>query len=286
MKTAIVTDTNSGIFPAEGEALGIYVLPMPVIVDGQAYYEGEDLSTGQFYRYLADKREVSTSQPVLGDILHLWDRVLEIYEELVYIPMSSGLSSSCQTALGLALEYGGRVQVVDNHRISLSQKVSVLDARALANAGCTALEIKEELERTAYDSIIYIGVETLEYLRRSGRVTAAGAALGTILSLKPLLKIEGERLDAYTKVRGTENCKKELITAIQESIEIFCSRGWNISVGVADSFPEVVNGSDWLAKATRTLGRSDIEYVPLSCSIASHVGPNAFGMAVSRKIAT
>lgn len=225
MKTAIVTDTNSGIFPEEAQELGVFVLPMPVLIDGETYYEGENLSIQQFYRLLTNGAAVFTSQPGPGYILPLWDRILEEYDELVYIPMSSGLSSSCETAQGLAREYGGRVQVADNHRISLSQKSAVLDAKALADAGCGAAEIRRELERTAYDSMIYIGVETLEYLKKSGRVTAAGAALGTVLNLRPLLKIEGGKLDACARVRGTDSCKKRLLSEIEKSLEDFLTKG-------------------------------------------------------------
>ena len=284
MRTAIITDTNSGIFPFEGKELGIYVLPMPILIDGKTYYEGENLCPSQFFQYLSERRQISTSQPIIGDVLRLWDELLEEYDDLVYIPMSSGLSSSCHTAQGLAQEYGEKVQVVDNHRIALTQRSSVLDAKALADAGCSAQEIKEELERIAYDSMIYIGVDTLEYLKRSGRITAAGAALSTVLSLKPLLKIEGERLDAYAKVRGSMNCKKRLIEAIQENIELFCNKGWKIEVNTAHSFSNPADGLEWLFMASDILSRNDISNASLSCSIACHVGANAFAMAVSRRL--
>ena len=285
MKTAVVTDTNSGIFPEEAQRLGVFVLSMPVLIDGKTYYEGEDLSCQQFYQFLKNGSSVFTSQPGPGFILPLWDRVLEEYDELVYIPMSSGLSASCQTAQGLAQEYGGRVQVADNHRISLSQKSAVLDAKALADAGCGAAEIREELERTAFDSMIYVGVETLDYLKRSGRITAAGAALGTILGLRPLLKIEGEKLDACARVRGTDHCKIRLFSEIEKSIDRFLEKGWTIDVAAADSCPDPVDSGEWRAMASEALGREHIGYSPLTCSIGSHTGPNAFGMAVSRRLA-
>lgn len=193
MKTAIVTDSNSGIFETEGIRLGVHVLPMPVLIDNQVYFEGQNLSSKQFYQYLQEGKDVTTSQPSPGDLTALWERVLEAgYDELVYIPMSSGLSSSCATAKMLAEDYEGTVFVVDNHRISVTQRYSVLDALALTRAGCTGREIRQELERTGLDSIIYIGVETLQYLKRGGRITPAAAAMGTVMGIKPLLMIQGD----------------------------------------------------------------------------------------------
>ena len=168
MKVAVATDTNSGISVEEGVRLGVYVIPMPILIDGQIYYEGVTLTHDDFYRYQAAGRAISTSQPAPGDVIALWDRALEEYDELVYIPMSSGLSASCHAAMGLSEDYGGRVQVVDNHRISVTQRSAVMDAMALAQSGCSAAEIRAELERMALDSIIYIGVDTLEYLKRVG----------------------------------------------------------------------------------------------------------------------
>ena len=193
MKTAIVTDSNSGIFETEGIRLGVHVLPMPVLIDNQVYFEGQNLSSKQFYQYLQEGKDVTTSQPSPGDLTALWERVLEAgYDELVYIPMSSGLSSSCATAKMLAEDYEGTVFVVDNHRISVTQRYSALDALALTRAGCTGREIRQELERTGLDSIIYIGVETLQYLKRGGRITPAAAAMGTVMGIKPLLMIQGD----------------------------------------------------------------------------------------------
>lgn len=193
MKTAIVTDSNSGIFETEGIRLGVHVLPMPVLIDNQVYFEGQNLSSKQFYQYLQEGKDVTTSQPSPGDLTALWERVLEAgYDELVYIPMSSGLSSSCATAKMLAEDYEGTVFVVDNHRISVTQRYSALDALALTRAGCTGREIRQELERTDLDSIIYIGVETLQYLKRGGRITPAAAAMGTVMGIKPLLMIQGD----------------------------------------------------------------------------------------------
>ncbi len=211
MNTAIVTDSNSGISEKEGAEIGISVIPMPVIIEGATFYEGSDLSHEQFYRCLLEHKDVSTSQPSPEIVLDTWDRLLNAgYDEILYIPMSSGLSSSCQTALMLAGSYDGKVQVVNNHRISVTQRHSVMDAMHLRRQGCTACEIKERLEQEAFESVVFIGVETLEYLKKGGRVTPAGAAMGTLLNIKPLLIIKGERLDAYAKVRGTMPCRRRL----------------------------------------------------------------------------
>ena len=285
MKTAIVTDTNSGIFQERGKQLGVYVVPMPVIIDDRTYYEGENLSPCRFCQFLAEGRNVSTSQPSPASLLEFWDAVLERYDELVYIPMSSGLSSSCEVARGLAQEYGGRVQVINNHRISLAQESSVLDAKALADAGCTAAEIKRELEASACDMLTFVGVETLEYLKRSGRVTVAGAALSTILNIRPLLKIEEGRLDAYDKVRGAVACQERLVSAIREGMDWFTRRGWTYRVAAADSYSRPEDRSRWLSLVSGQIGIKEIGYTPLTCSIGCHVGANAFGMAVSRRIA-
>lgn len=285
MKTAIVTDSNSGIFEAEAERLGIYVLPMPVMIEGQEYFEGVDLFHSDFYQSLLEHKQVSTSQPTPGNVLTLWDKVLsDGYDELVYIPMSSGLSNSCQTALMLAEDYDGKIQVVDNHRISVTQRSSVLDALTLAQAGYTAAEIKTRLEQAAYDSIIYVGVETLEFLKRGGRVTAAGAAMSTVLNIKPLLTIQGERLDAYAKVRGTKNCKKREIEAMQRSADEFHRKGQEIRVGVAGSFLHEEEDLEWLEMVKAAFHGEEVYYDRLTFSIGCHVGPGAFGMGISAKL--
>lgn len=285
MRTAIVTDSNSGIFEAEGSKLGVFVLPMPVMMDDREYFEGVDLFHDDFYQSLLAHQQVSTSQPAPGHVLALWDKVFdEGFEELVYIPMSSGLSNSCQTALMLAEDYHGKVQVVDNHRISVTQRSSVMDALMLAQAGATAAEIKAKLERAAYDSIIYVGVETLEFLKRGGRVTAAAAAMSTILNLKPLLTIQGERLDAYAKVRGTKNCKKREIEAMQKSAEEFHQKGQEIRVGVAGSFLHEEEDREWLEMVKAAFPGEEVYYDRLTFSIGCHVGPGAFGMGISAKL--
>ena len=246
MKVAIVTDSNSGIFEPEGRVSGVHVLPMPVLIDGKTYFEGQNLTSETFYQYLKEGRSVSTSQPSPGDLLDLWDTVLASgYDQLVYIPMSSGLSSSCATAKSLAKDYEGKVFVADNHRISVPQRYSVQDALALAQAGCTGQEIQQELERTGLDAIIYIGVETLQYLRRSGRITPAAAAMGTVMGIKPLLTIQGDKLDAYAKVRGTAHCKQRLLQALEQSAESFARRGIPFQAAAAGTFLSAEEAAEW-----------------------------------------
>lgn len=285
MRTAIITDSNSGIFEEEGREIGVFVVPMPVILDGVTYFEGQDISHDEFFRWLSEGKPVSTSQPNIADVLRIWDDVLESgYEDAVYIPMSSGLSGSCQMAQGMAQEYGGRIAVVDNHRISVTLRHSVQDAMALRERGFHAAQIKEVLEKTAYDSIVYVGVGTLEYLKASGRVTSAGAALGTILNIKPLLVIEGERLDAYAKIRGTKPCQKRLVQAMQGYAKRLSSDGSEIRIGVAGSFADPARNEEWEASVREAFAGHAVKYDPLTFSIACHVGPDAFGMGISRKI--
>ena len=270
MKTAIVTDSNSGIFEKEGRRLGVYVIPMPVIIEGKTFFEGRELTHEEFYRCLLEHKEVSSSQPSPGDVMEIWNQVLASgYDEVVYIPMSSGLSGSCQTAHMLAEDYDGKVQVVNNHRISVTQRHSVQDALLLAEQGYTAKEIKEKLEQTAYESIIFVGVETLEYLKKGGRVTPAGAAMGALLNIKPLLIIEGERLDAYAKVRGTKNCKKRLLQEMKKRADEFHERGDEIRVGVAGSFVDQREHQEWMDMAREIFKGEDINYDPLTFSIGS-----------------
>lgn len=285
MNVAIVTDSNSGIFEKEGWELDVHVIPMPVVIEGRTYYEGIDLTHEEFYQCLLEHREVSSSQPSPGDVTEVWDSLLSSgHDEILYIPMSSGLSGSYQTARMLAEDYGGKVQVVNNHRISVTQRQSVQDALALRKAGYTAGEMKETLEQNAYESIIYVGVETLEYLKKGGRITPAGAAMGTLLNIKPLLIIEGERLDAYAKVRGTRNCKKRLLTEMKKSVDEFHKNGDEIYVGVAGSFSKKEEHQEWMEMANEVFAGEDIKYDPLTFSIGCHVGPGAFGMGISKKI--
>ena len=286
-KTGIMTDSHSGILEQEAREKKIHVLPMPFIMNGTTYYEGVSMTRSAFYEKLREGIDVSTSQPSPQDVMEMWDEMLKEYDEIVYIPISSGLSGSCMTAQALAQDepYEGRVFVVDNHRISISQKSSAWDAVALREAGCGAQEIRRELEASGLDSIVYVGVETLEYLRRGGRVTAGAAAIGAVLQIKPLLKIEGELLDACAKVRGTAGCKKKLLETIRGDAERLSAK-WDIDIAVAGSYQDAAALEDWREMAVNAFPEhGGIFADPLSFSVSSHVGPDAFGMAVSRRLA-
>ena len=285
MRTAIVTDSNSGIFEEEGRKRGIYIVPMPVIIEGKTYYEGIDLTHEEFYQMMSERKKISSSQPSPYEVTEVWDKAfMDGYETVVYIPMSSGISGSCQTAAALAQDYGGRVYVADNHRISVTQRFSVLEAKAMAEKGYGAEEIKEALEKAAYESLIYVGVETLEHLKGSGRVTPAGAAIGTVLNIKPLLVIEGERLDAFAKVRGTKKCKERLLIQMKESADRLREGGARIQIGAAGSFVEPKEHEEWLEMVQEMFAGEEICYDPLTISIGCHVGAGAFGMGISRRM--
>ena len=217
-KIAIVTDSNSGITQAQAKELGITVLPMPFFINEELFFEDISLSQEEFYQRLEEDADISTSQPSPGDVIDLWDKLLEEHEEIVHIPMSSGLSSTCETAISLSQDYDGRVQVVDNKRISVTLVESVMDAIKLRDAGKSAAEIKEILEREWAEATIYITVDTLKYLKKGGRITPAAAALGTVLNLKPVLTIQGDKLDAFAKVRGWKAAKKTMLKAIDKDI--------------------------------------------------------------------
>lgn len=282
MKTAIVSDSNCGIAKQEANMLGIHIVPMPVFIGEKAYYEGEDLTYPDFLQYLMAKEKVTTSQPSPGDLMMIWDNLLEKgYEEIVYIPMSSGLSSSYQTACVMAQDYAGKVFVVDAHRISITQRHAVMDAVKLREQGFSAVEITKILEKNALQSIAFVGVDDIFYLKRGGRITPAAAALGSVLNIKPLLVIKGEKIDAYEKVRGTHKCQKELIKIIKEKSEVFAKEKKKLRIGVAGSFFEENDALSWLARAKEVFPDDSLQYETLTFSITCHTGPNAFGMGIS-----
>lgn len=285
LKTAIVTDSNSGITQAEGKELEITVLPMPFYINEKMYYEDIDLTQEQFYQMLQDGTSISTSQPVVANLLELWDHLLETYDEIVHIPMSSGLSGSCETAMALAREYHGRVEVVNNQRISVTQRQSVMDAITLAGHGKTAREIREYLELTKMDSSIYIMVDTLNYLKKGGRITPAAAALGTLLRLKPVLQIQGEKLDAFAKARNVKQAKKLMIEAIHnDCIKRFGSdeTGSHMWIHMAYTGTDTTAIHEFREEVAAEFPNHDIIVNPLSLSVACHIGPGALAVTCTK----
>lgn len=285
MKTAIISDSNCGISKKEADSLGLFMVPMPVCINNTFYYDEIDLEKKSFFNYLTNHEKVFTSQPAPGDLLTMWENVLNYgYDELVYIPMSSGLSGSFHTACQMAEEFPGKVYVADVRRISVTQRHAIEDALYLLNKGYNAASIKEELEKNALNSIIFVGVDDLDYLKRGGRITPAAAAIASVLNIKPLLIIGGNKIDAYEKVRGQKNCEKRLIKAIKERASHFKNQGYDIRIGIAGSFLNNADLSAWYSRAAEAFPNDNLLYDPLTCSISSHVGPNAFGMGVSAKV--
>lgn len=283
MKTAIMTDTNSGITKQEAADSDIFLMPMPIIIDEEIYYEGVNLTQESFYKDLTSGRDISTSQPSPGDVMDMWKQILSSgYDEVVYIPMSSGLSNSCESAIGLSKEFDGKVVVADNHRISVTMRESVFEAKRLADSGLCASEIKDYLEKTAFDASIYIAVDTLEFLKKGGRITPAAAALGAVLNIKPILSIQGEKLDAFAKVRGIKKCKAKMIEALQNDLN---TRFKNVNkdqirlwtAGTALSPKEV---EEWRIAVSEAFNGADVKYNPLSLSIGTHTGPGAMGIGL------
>lgn len=283
-KVAIVTDSNSGITQKRGRELGIYVLPMPFFIDGEIYYEDITLTQEQFYEKLRADSDISTSQPSPGNVIDLWDEILKEYDEIVCIPMSSGLSSTCSTAMTIAEDYDGRVQVVNNQRISVTQEQSVYDAMTLRSQKKSAAEIKAVLEKEKFMASIYITVDTLKYLKKGGRVTPAAAALGTVLNLKPVLQIQGEKLDAYAKVRGWKSAKKAMLGAIENDLnKRFADIKDKMMLGMAYTC-SAEEAAEWKAEIQDHFPEYDIIEAPLSLSIACHIGPGAMAVTCMKKV--
>lgn len=283
-KIAIVTDSNSGITQKEGRELGITVLPMPFFIDGELFLEDITLTQEEFYEKLKNDAEITTSQPSPGDVMELWDELLRTHEEVLHIPMSSGLSSSCETAMSLAMEeeYAGRVHVVNNQRISVTQRQSVLDAMQLAAAGKNAVEIKEILEENRLAASIYITVDTLKYLKKGGRITPAAAAIGTVLNLKPVLQIQGEKLDAFAKVRGWKQAKKTMLDAMEKDmLHRFQNQKIHLEAAYTCSDEEALK---WKEEIEDRFPTCEVYMARLSLSVACHIGPGAMAVACSKVI--
>lgn len=283
-KVAIVTDSNSGITQKRGEELGIYVLPMPFFIDGELYLEDITLSQEQFYEKLGADSEISTSQPSPGDVMDLWDKLLEDYDEIVCIPMSSGLSSTCETALSLAQDYDEKVQVVNNQRISVTQEQSVYDAIKLRDEGKSAAEIRQVLEKEKMQASIYITVDTLKYLKKGGRITPAAAAIGTVLNLKPVLQIQGEKLDAFAKVRGWKAAKKTMLNAIEKDLtDRFADVKDQMVLGMAYTCSKE-EADEWENEIQTRFPDYELVEGSLSLSIACHIGPGAMAITCMKRV--
>lgn len=285
-KIAIVTDSNSGITQDEGRSLGVFVLPMPFYINEVMYLEGITLSQDEFYERLQKDETISTSQPSPGEVCGMWDNLLKEYDEIVHIPMSSGLSASCETAMGLARDYDGKVQVVDNQRISVTQRQSVLDALALAEAGKNASEIREILEAEKLESSIYITLETLKFLKKGGRITPAAAAIGTVLNLKPVLQIQGDKLDAYSKVRGKKQAKRVMLKAMKEDMDTrfaeYVKKGeMCLQMAYTGNKEEA---EEFKKEVQEMFPELEIHMDPLSLSVACHIGHGALAVACSKKV--
>ena len=282
MKTAIITDTNSGINKKEADEMGIFLLPMPVNVSDKTYLEGIDISLDEMYGMMEEGIETTTSQPSPGSLMEMWDDILDEYDEIVHIPMTSGLSGSCENAKGLARGYEGKVIVVDNHRISVPQRESVLEAKAMADAGKEGKEIAQYLEDTGMDCSIYITVSDLKYLRRSGRLGSTSAFLGSLLNIKPILTIQGEKIDAFAKCRRLKICERKMIEALENDINTRFKDvpEDNIQVLVAGTLKEQSEIDEWTKTVQDAFPYSKVYYNALPCSILSHVGPGCRGIAV------
>ena len=283
-KIAIVTDSNSGITQEMGKTMGINVIPMPFFIDGELFLEDITLTQEEFYKRLGEDSDISTSQPSPGEVMECWDELLKEYDEIVHIPMSSGLSSTCHAAQSLSQEYEGKVCVVDNQRISVTQKQSVEDAIVLRDAGKSAAEIKEILEAEKLQASIYITVDTLKYLKKGGRITPAAATLGTVLNLKPVLQIQGDKLDAFSKVRGWKAAKRTMLKAIEKDLEErFSEVREDMVLGMAYTCSKE-EAQEWKQEISEKFPGYEIVEGPLSLSVACHIGPGAMAVTCMKKV--
>lgn len=284
-KVRIITDSNSGITVEEARELGVTVLPMPFSINEEMYFEQESLTHEQFYEELAAGKDIMTTQPSPGQVMGIWDEALKEYDEIVYIPMSSGLSGSYQTAAMLAEDYEGKVHVVNNQRISVTQRQSVLDALRLLEAGKSAKDIKDILEEDKFNSSIYLMVDTLVYLKKGGRITPAAAALGTLLKLKPVLQIQGERLDAFAKARTVSQAKSIIINAVKSDIDKrfggLSKENISLHMAYAHDLDRIL---EFKEEVLKEFPGYDINLYPLSLSVATHIGPGCIALAVTKNL--
>lgn len=287
MRIAVVTDSNSGITQKQAGEMGVFVLPMPFMIDGETYFEDITLTQEQFYEKLEKDADISTSQPSPDAVMELWDKVLEEYDQLVHIPMSSGLSGSCQTAMMLAMEekYEGKVFVIDNQRISVTLAQSVKDAQMLAAQGADGAQIKKRLEETKKDSAIFITVDTLKYLKKGGRITPAVAMIGTILKIKPILSIFGETLDSYGKARTVKQAKTIMVEAIQKELteRLQDPECKHTHIGVAHT-QNAAAAEEFVKELQEIFPDADFVVEPLSLSVSCHIGPGSIAVTATRKL--
>lgn len=279
MKVAIVTDSNSGLSQVMANELGLHIVPMPFYINEEIFYEGTTLDHKAFYEKLESDADIKTSMPSPADVTDLWDELLKTHDAVVHIPMSGALSGSCQTAIMLSEDYEDKVVVVDNKRISLTQYQSALEALALAKAGKSALEIKEILEKHSQNSTIYITLETLKYLKKGGRITPAAAAIGTLLNIKPILTIQGGKLDAYSKCRGKAQAKKAMLNAIKSDLETrfpenYAKGRFHLGIAYSDNLEEA---NVWKEEIKECFGK-DVLVHPMSLSVATHIGGGALAI--------
>jgi DegV family protein with EDD domain len=289
MSVAVITDSNSGISQEEAKQYGIYVIPMPFYINEKLYLEDVTMSQKEFYEFLAQGVDVNTSQPAPAEVTDLWDKLLEEYDEIIHMPMSSGLSSTCETAMMLARDdaYEGKVFVVNNQRISITQRQAALEAKKLADAGLSAAKIFNILTRTKLDSGIYITVDTMTYLKKGGRVTPAAAGIATILNIKPVLQIQGGKLDQYAKSRGMKSAKKEMINAIKKDItgrfaEYYKNGRINIAMAYTGEKDAALEYLEELKPEFPDYDFNDFLINPLSLSVSCHIGPGALALACTR----
>ena len=287
MRIAVVTDSNSGITQKQAKEMEVFVLPMPFMIDGETYFEDITLTQEDFYKRLGEDADISTSQPSPESVMNLWDDVLKDYDQLVHIPMSSGLSGSCETAMMLAEDekYEGKVFVVNNQRISVTQLQSVKDAKLLISQGADAAKVKKRLEETKFDSSIFVTVDTLKYLKKGGRITPAAAMLGTLLKIKPVLSIFGEKLDAYAKARTMKQAKLIMMNAIRKELETRLRdpecRHTHLAIAHTQNGEAAV---EFMQEVQETYPEADIFIAPLSLSISCHIGPGCLALTATRKM--
>lgn len=279
-KIAIVTDSNSGITQAEAKELGVWVIPTPFFIDGELYLEDITLTREEFYEKLVEDAEISTSQPAPGDLIDTWEKLLKEYDEIVHIPLSSSLSSAYETAIMLSQDYDGRVQVVNNQRVSVMQMSSVFDAIRLTEAGKSAREIKTILENEKFNACAYITVDTLKYLKKGGRVTPTAAAIGSVLNIKPVLVVFGEKLDSFAKVRGWKSAKKAMLDAVEKDLKEKFNEDEMILYAVSTS--DAVGAENWRQEVAEYFSEYEVKADYLSLSVTCHIGPGALAIGYAK----